>query len=175
MGDDIEIKVQDSNGMISLSGYNLAVFQRLLRNAGSSEGQSAIIIDSFLDWVNRGTFSRLNGAKDPYYKAEGKPYTARNYSMQYKEELAFVRGMDIDLYKKIAPYVSLLPSSGFNPNTASDEVLMAYLNIGSDSAQRLKAFMSHNSRNLQCRAFLILCKVPSEEMKPIFPLPSSWK
>jgi general secretion pathway protein K len=142
VGDDVEIKVQDSNGMIPLDGFNLAVFQRLLRNAGSGEGQSAIIIDSLLDWVNKGSLSRINGAKDAYYKAEGKPYTARNYSMQYKEEFSFVRGMDRDLYKKIARYVTLLPSAGFNPNTASIEVLMAYLNISRDSAQTLKTFMT---------------------------------
>lgn len=142
VGDDIEIKVQDSNGMISLVGSNLTALQRLLRNAGPDENKSAIIIDSYLDWVSRGNLSHLNGAKDAYYKAEGKPYTARNYPMQYKEEFVFVRGMDSELYKKISPYVTLLPNTGFNPNTASEEVLMACLNISRDDARRLKTFMS---------------------------------
>jgi general secretion pathway protein K len=141
VGDDIEIKVQDINGMISLNG-DFTALQRLLRNAGTGEGQSAIILDSCRDWISRGNLSRINGAKDAYYKAEGKPYTARNYPMQYMEEFSFVRGMDSDLYKKIAPHVTLLPSTGFNPNTASDEVLMAYLNINKDAVRVLRTYMS---------------------------------
>ncbi|MBF0557304.1 MAG: general secretion pathway protein GspK [Nitrospirae bacterium] len=142
IGEDIEIKVQDSNGMISLVGSNLTALQRLLHNVTPEENKGAIIIDSYLDWTSRGNLSRLNGAKDAFYKAEGKPYTSRNYPMQYKYEFAFVRGMDGELYKKIAPYVTLLPNSGFNPNTASEEVLMAHLDISRDSAQRLKMAMS---------------------------------
>jgi len=142
VGDDIEIKVQDSNGMISLVGSDTNALQRLLRNAGAGEGQSSIIVDSLLDWVSRSNLPRINGAKEAYYKAAAKPYTARDYPMQYKEEFSFVRGMDSELYKKISPYVTLLPNSGFNPNTASEDVLMACLNISSDAAQRLKMFMS---------------------------------
>jgi len=142
VGGDIELKVQDSNGMISLGGYNIAALQRLLRNAGAGEGGTAIIIDSYLDWIGKGNLSRINGAKQAYYTAEGKPYTARTYPMQYKEEFSFVRGMDSELYKKISPCLTLLPTTGFNPNTASDDVLMAYLNISRDSARRLQTFIS---------------------------------
>ncbi len=142
VGDDIEIKVQDSNGLIPLAGRGLVPLQRLLRNENPGADNSAIIIDSLLDWVGRGDLPRLNGAKGAYYKSEGKKYSVRNYPMQYKQEFSFVRGMDSELYKKISPYVTLLPSTGFNPNTASADVLMAYLNISGDSAQRLKTYIS---------------------------------
>jgi general secretion pathway protein K len=38
--------------------------------------------------------------------------------------------------------LTLLPSTGFNPNTASDEVLMAYLDINEESLKVLKDYMS---------------------------------
>ena len=142
VGDDIEIKVQDSNGMIPLIDRGLVPLQRLLRNVNPGADNSATVIDSLLDWISKGDLAHINGAKDAYYKSEGKPYTVRNYPMQYKEELSLVRGMDSELYKRIAPFVTLLPSTGFNPNTASADVLMAYLNISGDSAQRLKTFIS---------------------------------
>lgn len=100
VGADIEIKIQDSNGMISLAGPDLLALQRLLRNANPDQDQSATIIDSYLDWISRGNMVHINGAKEAYYRAQGKPYTARNYPMQYKEEFAFVRGMDQDSTKK---------------------------------------------------------------------------
>ncbi|MBF0558439.1 MAG: general secretion pathway protein GspK [Nitrospirae bacterium] len=142
VNDDAEIKIQDSNGMISLASPNLLALQRLFRNASPAEDNSAIIIDSYLDWISTGSQVRINGAKAAYYKAQGKPYTARNRPMQYKEELSFVRGMDQELYKKISPYVTLLPNSGFNPNTACDAVLSAYLGIAEDAVLNLKTYMS---------------------------------
>jgi general secretion pathway protein K len=77
-----------------------------------------------------------------YYHVEGKPYGPRHYPLQYKEEFAFIRGMDDDLYKKVTPSITLLPNIGFNPNTAGDDVLMAYLDINKDTLETLKAYLA---------------------------------
>ncbi|MBZ0157008.1 MAG: general secretion pathway protein GspK [Alphaproteobacteria bacterium] len=142
VGDDVEIRIQDSNGMISLSSPNMTALQRLLRNARPGEDTTEVIIDSLLDWIDQDTLVRVNGAEETYYRSEGKPYAPRNYPLQYKEEFAFIRGMDEDLYRKAAPSLTLLPSSGFNPNTAGDEVLTAYLGIGAETLAALKAYMA---------------------------------
>jgi general secretion pathway protein K len=139
---DVEIKIQDSNGMISLASPNLAALQRLLRNPNPGEDKTAVILDSYLDWIGKGNLARINGAKDVYYKTEGKPYIARKAPLQYKEEFAFVRGMDQELYKKMSPFVTLLPNSGFNPNTAGDAVLSAFLGIDANAVRALKTFIS---------------------------------
>ncbi len=156
--DDVEIKVQDSNGMISLASPDLIALQRLLQNASPDADKSAIIVDSYLDWINQGNLVSINGAKGAYYKAEGKPYTARNHPMQYKEEFSFVRGMDQELYKKISPYVTLLPNSGFNPNTAADAVLAAYMGINKDAVHNLRTYMSQASISSNTTLFNIVRK-----------------
>jgi general secretion pathway protein K len=106
------------------------------------EAGSVVITDSLLDWIDPDRFERPNGAEDLFYSAADRPYTARNYALQYKEELGFIRGMDPELYRKVSPYVTLLPNLGFNPNTASDEVLMAYLAIDNGAVKKLRDYMA---------------------------------
>lgn len=155
VGDDVEVKIQDSNGMISLSSPNISALQRLLRNARPAEDKTEVIINSFLDWIDQDTLVRVNGAEETYYHGEGKSYVPRNYPLQYKEEFAFIRGMDEELYRKTAPYLTLLPSSGFNPNTARDEVLTAYLDLGPEALAALKAYMAQKPVTSATELFIV--------------------
>jgi general secretion pathway protein K len=139
--DDLYIKVQESNGLLSLANINRSAIERLIKNISPEENPS-IALDSLLDWISPGDFARINGAKKSYYQGQQAPYQPRNYALQYKEELMFVRGIGRDLYLKIEPYLTVLPSSGFNPNTASDEVLQAYLDINKESLNLMKDYMS---------------------------------
>lgn len=168
-GSDAEIRIQDSNGMISLAGPNLAALQRLLHDANPDEDKSAVIIDSYLDWVSNSNQARINGAKDAYYRAGGKPYTSPNSPMQYKEEFSFVRGMDPELYKKISPYVTMLPTTGFNPNTASETVLKAYLGIDQDAVGSLEAYMAKSPVDSSSTLFNIVRRTVGGEGIDFFP------
>ena len=139
--DDLYVQAQDSNGMLSLASLNPAGMDRLIKKFGGLDDTSSIL-NSYLDWIDEDNFERINGAEDFYYKGQGLPYGSRNYAIQYKEEIEWVRGMSKKLYSKIEPFLTLLPTTGFNPNTASDEVLMAYLNINEDSLRNLREYMS---------------------------------
>jgi len=52
------------------------------------------------------------------------------------EELTLIRGVDADLYKRIYTFLTILPNTGFNPNTASDSVLKAFLSIDDSKVRR---------------------------------------
>lgn len=136
---EVRIRIQDVNGVLSLTNINKRALGNLLKKVAGTD-ISLIATDSLLDWVETGSLSRANGAKDFYYRGSGAPYTSRNYALQYMDELKFIRSISGDTYDKIKPYVSMLYSAGFNPNTASDEVLRAYLDIDDAS---LKAFRDH--------------------------------
>lgn len=138
----VQINLQDTNGLISLINFKPIVLKNLLKKFTEDDNRAEIIIDSYLDWIDKDDFSRLKGAEKDFYQRENFPYTPRNYQIQYKEELTFVRGMDSELYKKIEPYITQLPSTGFNPNTAKDEVLVAYLDISNDTLAQLKDYIS---------------------------------
>lgn len=139
MPNGVRMSVMDSNGMVSLQ-YSGDPLKRLIASLSGEDAKG--IIDSYADWIEPGAYARLNGAKESYYRLNGYPYTSRGYPIQYKEEFALIKGMNKQLYKKAEPYITLLPATGFNPNTASGTVLKAYLDINDDSLQRLQDYIS---------------------------------
>jgi len=141
VNDDVEIKLQDTNGLLSLTTPDLDALKRLIRNVRPRDDKTKVIGDSFLDWTGT-TPASTYGAGDSYYRTEGRPYGPTRHPLQYKEEFSFIRGMDAELYRQISPFVTIMPNTGFNPNTAPDGVLMAYLNISSDSLEKLRAYMA---------------------------------
>lgn len=141
LSDDLYVQAQDSNGMLSLVNMNTTSLERLIKKVGGLDNTSGII-DCYLDWIDEDNFARINGAEESYYRGQGLPYAPRNYPIQFKDEFEWINGMDRKLYAKIESYLTMLPSTGFNPNTASDEVLMAYLDINDESLRNLKDYRS---------------------------------
>lgn len=140
---DIFVQVQDSNGKLSLATVNQTAMERLIRTAGGRENSSSIL-NSYLDWIDEDAFSRLNGAEEYYYRSQGLP-VPRNYAIQFKDEWQWVKGMDGELYGKLEPYFTILPATGFNPNTAGDEVLKAYLNIDEETLKPLREYLAQRN------------------------------
>jgi general secretion pathway protein K len=141
LSDDITVEVQDSNGMLSLTTINTLALGRLLTYFGADQKEVDIFIDSLLDWIDPDDLTRINGAEKDWYSSQGLKYAPRNYPLQYKEEIKLIRGMKPELYEKIEPYLTLLPQTGFNPNTAKDPVLIAYLDIDNDTLKVLKEYL----------------------------------
>lgn len=141
LSDDVYVQAQDSNGMLSLVNMNTTSLERLIKKVGGLDNTSGII-DCYLDWIDEDNFARINGAEESYYRGQGLPYSPRNFAFQFKDEFEWINGMDRKLYAKIESYLTMLPSTGFNPNTASDEVLMAYLDINDESLRNLKDYRS---------------------------------
>jgi general secretion pathway protein K len=139
--EDLTVRLQDSNGVLSLTTVNPVVFKRLLTYFGAEVQDADTVIDSLLDWIDQDDLTRANGAEREWYSSQGLNYEPRNYAIQYKEELKLIRGMEAKLYQKIEPYITILPSTGFNPNTAPDPVLIAYLDINEDTLNLLKQYM----------------------------------
>jgi general secretion pathway protein K len=141
LADDIRVRIRDTSGMISLFSIDRNILERLIKNTGLVANPS-IPVDSFLDWTDKDDLSRLSGAEKGYYERERLPYIPRNYAVQYVEELRFIRGFTPELLAKISPSLTLMPSSGLNPNTADDAVLKAYLDIDDDSLRVLREYLS---------------------------------
>ena len=141
ISDGVFIRVQDSNGRLSLTTQTPDALQRLVSNE-TDPARAAIFMDSFLDWIDRDDLARVNGAEALYYRSQGFPYTQRNYDLQYMEELALLRGVDAELYKRVSPSLTILPNTGFNPNTAGDSVLKAFLSIDETKMAKIKSYVA---------------------------------
>jgi general secretion pathway protein K len=61
-------------------------------------GRVDIVVDSILDWRDRGNEVRPHGAESEYYLKRRVPYRAKNAFFDSPEELLLVRGITPDLY-----------------------------------------------------------------------------
>jgi len=134
--DDVEISIQDSNGLISLQSIDEDSLKRLIKNKGFKNPEA--FIAKFYDWIDTDELKRNFGAEKADYTLEG--YTPRNYSLQYKSELCLIKEFK-DVCKELEPYLTLLPQGGFNPNTAPDDVLKVVLNIDDKDLQKIKNYL----------------------------------
>ncbi|MDP8985933.1 MAG: type II secretion system minor pseudopilin GspK [Pseudomonadota bacterium] len=104
----------------------LEQFQRLLVSVGLETKWAGIA----RDWITATDVpSSPDGAKDAVYTAQSPPYRTGNYPMMSPSELMNMPGFGIDRYRKIAPYVTALPTAtaAINICTASGPVLDSLL------------------------------------------------
>jgi general secretion pathway protein K len=171
LSDDLYVQAQDSNGMVSLINVNTASLERLIEKAGGLNDASDIV-NSYLDWIDEDRLTRVNGAEEFYYQGQGVSYVPRNYPIQYKDEFEWIKGMNKDLYAKIESYLIMLPSTGFNPNTASDNVLMAYLDINEADLKNLRDYMSKKAITSDMELFSITGRRIASNTEGVFFFPS---
>lgn len=93
------------------------------------------LADAVVDWIDPDSdTTQPDGAEDEEYMRADIPYRAANRLFASPSELLLVKGFTSDNYKKLAPYITALPTrTTINVNTAPKEVLMALANGISDS------------------------------------------
>lgn len=86
----------------------LKQFQRLLVSVGVEPKWAGLA----LDWIDANDVpSSPDGAEDAIYTSQTPPYRTGNYPMMSPTELMNLPGFGADRYRKIAPYVTALPSA----------------------------------------------------------------
>ena len=125
-GGVVKITIQDEIGKIDLNRAQDELLQSLFELAGLGPDEAAALVDKIVDFRDPDDLVRLNGAEDKDYAAAGLPWDAKDAPFEAVEELQQVLGMDMDLYRRIAPALSVFSRRpGFNPHFAPSEVLMA--------------------------------------------------
>lgn len=99
----------------------MAYFQRLLEDLGIS----IEVAEAVLDWQDPDDDTTGNGGAEADFYASQQVIPA-NQSFQNLNELKQVRGVDLEVFNLLAPYVFVAPNfSQINVNTASAPVLTA--------------------------------------------------
>ena len=133
-GGEVQGTIVDQQGLFNLnnlvrngalSAPDLVRFQRLLAALGLPQELG----NTLIDWLDANSETSANGAEDEYYMGLAKPYRCANRPLSDIGELAWVRGFDASVIKRLQPFVSVLPESGtaVNVNFAPPEVLMSVL------------------------------------------------
>lgn len=139
--------IDDQQGLFNLNNLvrnsrldatQYARFQRLL----SILGLPADLAAALADWIDAdGMPQPTGGAEDAYYLGLSRPYLAANAPLTDLDELALVRGFDVGVRARLAPFVTALPgNTALNVNTAPAEVLAAVVDgLDLDAARSMVA------------------------------------
>lgn len=122
----VRIEIRDESAKIDINSAAEPLLRGLLLSIGLQEDEASRILDAILDWRDPDALKRPNGAEEMDYRAAGLPYKPANANFQAIEELQLVLGMRPDIYRRLAPHITVysrLP--GINPPIASRQVLLA--------------------------------------------------
>lgn len=125
-GIPVRIVVKDESAKIDINTAADALLRGLLLSVGLKEDEASRLLDAILDWRDPDALKRPLGAEEPDYRAAGLAYKPANAPFQAIEELQLVLGMRPDIYRRLAPSITVFSrQQGVNPLIASREVLLA--------------------------------------------------
>jgi general secretion pathway protein K len=113
------------NNLIGADGRENELARRQLERLLFSVEADPALAGAVVDWLDPDTEQRFpTGGEDVVYSDHDPPYRTANSAITSASELMAVAGFDRETYRKLAPYLTVLPAgTKLNVNTASDVVL----------------------------------------------------
>ncbi len=122
----LRITLLDDSGKIDINMASEPLLRGLLQAQGVSEQDAVNLVDAILDWRDVDSLKRLHGAEEAEYAAAGLKYKPANAPFQTIEEVQLVIGMSAQLYRRIAPLITVYSRQpGVNWQIAPRAVLLA--------------------------------------------------
>jgi len=136
-GQYLEIRVFNEASRIDLNRASRDLLESLLKAVEVPEDEASAIADAIEDWRDTNDLKQLNGAEDDDYEDAGRPYGAKDAPFDSVDELQLVLGVDRDLYRALAPaltvdsgrevpdkeFASLLVQAALDGTTLAEEQL----------------------------------------------------
>ncbi len=136
----INYRITDENGKVNINRASREVLVKTLEASGVERGdENSTIADSILDWIDKNTNHRLNGAESEYYLSLESPYEAKNDKIDNLDELLKVKGITEEIlygspddtnensenltYIGLINFLTVQNVKSFNPNTAKPALL----------------------------------------------------
>ncbi len=131
-GVPVTVEISDESAKIDANTASDALLRGLFVAAGLNDEEAARQVEAILDWRDADSLVRPNGAEDAEYQSAGLAHRPANSPFQAIEELQLVLGMRPEIYRRIAPLITIYSRQrGINPHFASREVLLAIPGIAS--------------------------------------------
>lgn len=132
-GVPVQVEVRDESAKIDINTASDALLRGLFVSVGLSDEDAGALLDAVLDWRDADSLKRAHGAEEADYQAAGLPYRPANAPFQAIEELQLVLGMRPEIYRRIAPSITVFSrQSGVNAQLATRDVLLAIPGVTSD-------------------------------------------
>jgi general secretion pathway protein K len=113
------------NNLIGADGKENQLMRRQFERLLVSVEADPALAGAVVDWLDPDTEQRFpTGGEDVAYSDADPPYRTANSIITSTSELMAIAGFDRDTYRRLAPYITVLPAgTKLNVNTASDVVL----------------------------------------------------
>jgi general secretion pathway protein K len=132
-GVPVKVEIRDESAKIDINTAADPLLRGMLASVGLADDEVSRLADAILDWRDPDSMRRPNGAEEAEYKAAGLPYKPANAPFQAIEELQLVLGMRPEIYRRIAPMITVFSRQpGVNVPLASRDVLLAIPGLTSD-------------------------------------------
>jgi general secretion pathway protein K len=106
-GETLEIRVFNETSRIDLNEAQRDQLEALLKAAGLDDDRASAVADAIEDWRDTDDLTGLNGAEDADYENAGRTYGAKDGPFDTVEELQQVLGVDPELYRMLAPALTV--------------------------------------------------------------------
>lgn len=124
------VRLRDMGARLPLNTADVGELRRLMQATGASFAESTRAAQSIADWRDPDGLHRPQGAEwDDHYRDLDPPIRPRNGPFPSLEELRRVRGVDGELFRRVAPYLTVRSDGPVNVNTAAEPVLEAVAGV----------------------------------------------
>jgi len=115
----------DEERKININKAPEVLLKSVMKNIGELDSMSAAdLAAAIVDWRDTDDTMLTGGAENSYYAALSAPYPCHNGDFQSLHELLLVKGMTMDLFLKLKPYLTIYGTGKVNINTADGVVLL---------------------------------------------------
>lgn len=120
--DSLDVVIQDTSGLLNTSKPDPRILDQLITRVTGSAGLGTKIYAALNDWQDKDDLPRRDGAEQQDYEL----IAVRNWPLQYSEEWLFIKGMTPEVYRELAPLMSLF-TQGVNVNQQPETLWRLYL------------------------------------------------
>ncbi|MGZ5593859.1 MAG: general secretion pathway protein GspK [Usitatibacter sp.] len=136
-GVPVKVEIRDESAKIDINTAADPLLRGLFVSQGLADDAAAALVNAILDWRDPDSFKRPNGAEEAEYRAAGLSYRPANAPFQAIEELQLVLGMRPEIYRRVAPLITVFSrQSGINPQLATRDVLLALPGVNSETVDQ---------------------------------------
>ena len=93
-----EVKIGNESGKVNINRADRRLLRMIVNGFDLEDSDKDVIVDSILDWRDKNSLHRLNGAEDDYYRSLPEPYECKDDDFDCVEELLLVRGVTAEIF-----------------------------------------------------------------------------
>jgi general secretion pathway protein K len=135
----VNIRLFDESGKIDLNAAKPELIQNLIESIENTSYEDSLkITDAILDWRDKDTLVRINGAEDEHYEQMGYTYGAKDGNFNTLNELQQVAGVTPEIYRSIKSAITIYSRKAtVDKNVAPFEVLSVLPEMDDSSVEEI--------------------------------------